>query len=91
MGGGGIGPSWISPRCDHRKYAELIATLTGDPALGLAYLASVEKDVAPFIQNQPAAAKVATQGKATPHLADHCYDMDTWTAGEIARHPECGR
>ena len=42
-GGGGFGPSWISSRCDHRKYAELLAELQGKAA-ALAYLCRVEAD-----------------------------------------------
>lgn len=47
-GGGGFGPSWISSRCDHRKYAmDVILPLLGRDA-ALAYLASVEPDVKEF-------------------------------------------
>lgn len=47
-GGGGFGPSWISSRCDHRKYAmDVILPLMGRDA-ALAYLASVESDVDDF-------------------------------------------
>ena len=96
MGGGGIGPSWISSRCDHRKYAETIATLTGDPQQGLAYLASVESDVADYLksrQQQPVSTPVTTVSApvstAPVGASGYCYEH--MTAAERARHPECGR
>lgn len=79
-GGGGFGPSWISSRCDHRKYAELIAELSGKQA-ALAYLCRVESDTC--------AAVTPVVAPVTWVKPDYCQ-RPGWTADQIARrYPEC--
>lgn len=68
-GGGGIGPSWISTRCDHRKYAELIYLLTGDREKALHYLASVEPDVRDALADSAAVQPASAAGTAPPPTA----------------------
>lgn len=89
-GGGGFGPSWISSRCDHRKYAmDVIRPLLG-PEAALAYLASVEPDVKQFAAQWSAAHATAGVPVApTPARPDVCAGAGTWTAAELRRHPEC--
>lgn len=68
-GGGGFGPSWISTRCDHRKYAELIYLLTGDRGKALRYLASVEPDVRDALADSTAVQPASAAGTAPPPTA----------------------
>lgn len=65
-GGGGFGPSWISSRCDHRRYAMVIAELTGSRERALQYLASVEPDVKEWLSQSAAAAMPVTALSWTP-------------------------
>lgn len=89
-GGGGFGPSWISSRCDHRKYAmDVIRPLLGEEA-ALAYLASVEPDVKQFTTQWKASrTTVAPIQPPKPTQPDVCAGMATWTGTELWRHPEC--
>lgn len=96
-GGGGFGPSWISSRCDHRRYAEVIYALTGDRRAALEYLASVEPDVQKWLNSrasaQPAAAVVAAPLPPAAETLHGTSGADGYctvlSAGERARHPEC--
>lgn len=93
-GGGGFGPSWISTRCDHRKYAELIYQLTGDRQKALAYLASVESDVKQWLDATPISTTTALPPASealhgTAGTDGYCSERMTWA--EHKRHPECGK
>lgn len=71
-GGGGIGPSWISSRCDHRKYAmDVIQPLLGRKA-AIAYLQSVEPDVDDFVKAWQARAPAAQPQPVVPPVPSWC-------------------
>lgn len=92
-GGGGFGPSWISSRCDHRRYAEVIYALTGDRLAALEYLASVEPDVRKWLDARPfqsvALPPAAEVLHGTSGADGYCSEHMTWA--ERHRHPECGK
>ena len=91
-GGGGFGPSWISSRCDHRKYAELIAELQGKAA-ALAYLCRVEGDTCAAPVATSATVPIST-APAAP--APDCAAINLAQTGhgkmspsELAAYREC--
>lgn len=80
-GGGGLGPSWISPACDRRKKAELLLRMgqdeaalelmRQDPEVADALRAVSERKVTPVVY--PAASPVRPEycEKAPPHERKH--------------------
>ena len=82
-GGGGFGPSWISSRCDHRKYAELLAELQGKAA-ALAYLCRVEGDTC----TAPVATSATVPISTTPAVpAIDCNVVNAAQTGHARMSP----
>jgi len=91
IGGGGIGPSWISPDCNARKLAELLYNM-GHPDIAMKVLA----DQYPVVRAAvPDAAPVSPPPKPlTANFSDRAAwcsatAFNRWSRAEQARHPEC--
>lgn len=83
-GGGGFGPSWISPDCNTRKLAEMLIQL-GHPDQALALLRSHFSEVNKVFKTLPTPTPVRVE--VTPNAPAFCR-----TPGlQLDAYPECTR
>lgn len=90
MGGGGIGPSWISPDCNARKLAELLYNM-GHPDIAMKVLADqypVVRDAAKDSPVEPPAKPISTSFNDKTAWCN-ASAWRTWSRAEQARNPGC--
>jgi len=96
-GGGGFGPSWISPDCNARKLAGDLDRM-GQHRAAIALLADHFPEVKRALDEQqlqaareapPVVAQYASSSeRAVSTVPDYCLGH-SWTQAERRRHPEC--
>lgn len=96
FGGGGIGPSWISPDCNARKLAELLNSM-GHPDMAMTVLADQYPVVRHAMQTSATQPSPATKPPAstltgTDGRDSFCAGYSGWSAAERGRYrSQCGR